>query len=113
MVLGGISGVDACHTGVESTTEDSSQAGFLKTFAVGPLPAVFKVSLVAWLVVSGIEVVYSTFEASIHNGEVLIGKSHVDDNVGTMTLEKFNELRHTVGINLAGCMLASVIPPAS
>ena len=38
---------------------------------------------VPWLVVGRIEVIDAAFQAGVHDREILIGKGHVDDDIGT------------------------------
>ena len=57
MVLGGVGGVDARHTGVETATEDGAKSCLFEAFAESPLPGVLKVCLVLRFVVGSVEVV--------------------------------------------------------
>ena len=54
---------------------------------------------VARLVVGRVEIVDVTFQTCVHDREVLIGESHIDDNVGFVTVEKLNKLLDAVGID--------------
>ena len=102
MVLGGVGGIDARHSGVETATEDSGKTCLFKSFAISPLPTVLVFCFIERLVVGGVEIVHATFKTSVHNGEVLIGESHIDNDVGAVALEQFDELRHAVGIDGVG-----------
>ena len=102
VMLCSISSVDTCHTRVETAAEDSSKAGFFETFAISPLPAIFEVRLVARFVVSSVEIVDATFQTSVHDSQVLIRQRHVNNDVGTMLFEEFNQLRHAIGVDSVG-----------
>ena len=102
VVLGGIGGIDAAHARVKTAAQDGSQSSLFKALAVSPLPAVLKVSLVAGLIVCRVEVVDTTLEAGLHDGQVLIGQRQVDDHVGLVALKQSHELVHVVGIHLVG-----------
>ena len=102
VMLGGIGSVDAAHTWVEAAAQNGCQTSLLEAFAVGPLPAVLEVSLVAWLVVGGVEVVHAALQAGLHDGEVLIGQGEVDDQVWFVTVEQGHEFVDAVGIDLVG-----------
>ena len=102
VVLGGISRIDAAHTRVETATQDGGEAGLLETLAVGPLPLVFILGLVERLIVGRVEVVDPTVQTGIHDGEVLIRQSHVDDNIGLVFLEQSHQLVYLVGIYPVG-----------
>ena len=102
VVLGGVGGEYARHAGVEAAAEDGGEAGLFEAFAVGPLPGVFEVGHVAGLVVGGVEVVDATFEACVHDGEVLIGECDVDYQVGVVAAEESHHFFHVVGVDAVG-----------
>ena len=102
MVLGCIGGIDTTYAGVESATEDSGEAGLFEALLVGPLPAVFEVGFILRLIVSRIQIVHSGLQAGFHDGEVLIGECHVDDNIGFETVEKGYQFVYIVSIDLCG-----------
>ncbi len=52
-----------------------------------------------WLIVGCVEVVHSAYEACIHNGEVLIGECHIDDELRLVTVEELYELGNAVGVH--------------
>ena len=68
MVLCCSSSVDASHAWVESAAQDCGKASLLKTFAIGPLPAVFEVSLIARLIIGSVKIVHTTLQTCFHNG---------------------------------------------
>ncbi len=103
IVFGGISREHARHARVESAAEYGGEARFLETFAVGPLPRIFEVGLVLGLVVGGVEIVHAALQASLHDGEILVGEGDVYHDVGTVAVEQLHELVNGVGIDAVGC----------
>ncbi len=59
-------------------------------------------SLIFRLIVGRVEIVDATLQAGLHDGEVLIRESHVDTNVGMMTVEEGHYFLYVVGIHLIG-----------
>ena len=57
---------------------------------------------VARLIVGRVEVVDTAFEACVHDGQILIRESHIDDHVGVMTSEQRYELLHRISIDRIG-----------
>ena len=102
VVLSCVGSVDATHAWVETAAEDGAEASLFEALTVSPLPAVLKVSLVAWLIVGGVEVVHATFQASVHNGEVLVRESQVHHQLRLVLLQQSHQLLHIVGIHLVG-----------
>ena len=62
---------------------------------------------VPWLVVGRIEVIDAAFQAGVHDREILIGKGHVDDDIGTEGAEEFAQFGNAVGIDLSGLYAAA------
>ena len=58
------------------------------------------------LVVCRIDIVDTGFEAGIHNVQILIGKSYIDDHVRTVGFQQFNKLRNVVRVNLSRLNIA-------
>ena len=102
VMLGSVGGEDGGHTWIETAAEDSAKTSLLETLAVGPLPAVFEMCLVLGFVVGGVHIVHASFEAGIHDGEVLIGEGEVDAEFGLELLHECYELGDIVGIDLCG-----------
>ena len=94
LMLFGVGTVSLSHARVKAAAQQSSQAGFLKLFGIGPLPAVVKVSGeagflaallidgtpfgvvgVLGLIVGGVHVVDAAGKAGVHDGQVLIGQA--------------------------------------
>jgi inorganic pyrophosphatase len=72
VVLCDISGKHTGHTGVETASQNGAKASLLEAFTVGPLPAVFEMSLILRLIVGGIQIDATGLQTSFHNGEILI-----------------------------------------
>ena len=121
LVLLGISAVSLGHARVKAAAQQSSQAGFLKLFGIGPLPAVVKVSgeagflaallidgtpfgvvSVLGLIVGGVHVVDAAGKAGVHDGQVLIGQGDVHHEVGLVSLDEGNHFLGLVGVHLRG-----------
>ena len=100
VVLGGVGRVSLRHTRVEAATEDGGKASLLEALLICPLPAVFEVGLVLRLIVGRVEVVASASQASIHDGQVLVGQGQVDDQLRLVAIEERLQLLHVVGIHL-------------
>ena len=103
VVLGSIGGEDPGHPWVEATAQDSRQPSFFEALLVGPLPAVLELSLVERLIVRRVEVVDACLEASIHDMEVLIGQSDIDDQLWLEGLHQSDELGDVISVD--GCRL--------
>ena len=102
VMLGGIGCIDARDTRVETTTQDSSQSCLLETVLIGPLPRVFEVCLVLWLIVSRVEIVTATSQTGVHDCQVLIGQGEVDHELRLIVVEECLQLLHIIGIYLCG-----------
>ena len=99
IMLGRISCIDTTDSRIESTTEDSCQAGFLETFMVSPLPAIFKVSFIFRLIIGRIQIVHSGFQASFHDSQVLIGKSNINHHFRFEIVEQGYQFVHIVCVD--------------
>ena len=99
VMLGSIGSEDRGHAWVKTTSEDGSESCLLETLTICPLPAVFEVSLILWLIVGSIHIVDTSFEAGIHDGEVLIRKSEVDAEFWLELLHQSHESRNIVCID--------------
>ena len=102
MMLGSIGCVDARHARVESAAEDSRQSGLFESVFVCPLPRIFKVSLILWLIVGRVEIVASACKTSIHDGKILIWQCQIDHQFGLIVAEECLQLLHIIGIHLCG-----------
>ena len=80
--------INPAHTRIESATENSRQPGLLKTFPISPLPFIFVFSFVERLIVGGIEIIDTAMQTGIHNRQVLIRQSHIDNDIGLMLFEQ-------------------------
>ena len=102
IVFGGVCGVDACHTGVETATEQGHDASFFETILIGPLPAVLEFGFVARLVVGGVHIVGFSGQTGVHQRKVLIRERHIDQQVRFVAVEQLDGFLHIVGIHLGG-----------
>ncbi len=118
LVLEGVSAVGLRNTRVKAGTEQCRKAGLFKLFLVSPLPAVVEVGAEALflaalvvdlaplgivdvfgLVVRRVHVVHATFEAGVHDGEVLVRERDVHHQVGLVFLDEFHDIFSLVGIH--------------
>ena len=76
------------YTRVEPAAKDCSESCLLELLFVSPLPAVFKVRFVLWLVVSSIQIVATACQTSLHNGEVLVWQRKVYHQFWLERIEK-------------------------
>ena len=121
LMLFGPGAVGLGHAGVKAAAQQGGQAGVLKPFAVGPLPAVIKIggkSLlfaplfihrapggdggILRLIVGGVHVVDAAGQAGLHDGQVLIGQGNVHDQIGLIALDQGSQLLHLVGVHPGG-----------
>ena len=102
MVLGGVGRIDRGDTRIKAASQDGGQPGLLKAFAVGPLPRVFEMSLVLWLVVSRVEVVASRLQTGFHDGEILVRQGKVYNDIGLIGREEFHQFGYVVSIHACG-----------
>ena len=101
IMLGSISGVDARHARIESASKNGSQSGILETFFICPLPAIFKMSHITRFVVSRVEVVHSSLEACLHDGEILIWQCQIEHDIRFELIEKGDQFIHIIRIDLS------------
>ena len=97
---------DGRHAWVEATAEDGHEPLLLEAVVVCPLPAVLEVCLILRLVVRRVKIVHATLKASIHNRQILVGKSDINYNVRLEGLHQAHKLLYAVGIHL--CCLNTV-----
>ena len=102
MMLRGVCREHLRHTRVEAAAEYCREACLLEAVLVGPLPRVFEMCLVFWLIVGRVEIVAAASQASVHDAQVLIGQGEVDYQVGLVAVEQLRELLNTVGVHLGG-----------
>ena len=121
LVLLGVGAVSLGHTRIEAAAQQRGQAGFLKLFGIGPLPAVIEVGRetgllaallvdgaplrvvrVLRLVVGGVHVVDAAGQAGVHDGQILIGQGDVHHEVGLVALDEGDHFVHLVGVHLGG-----------
>ena len=51
------------------------------------------------LIVCGVKIVDATNQACVHDGQVLIGESHIDYELRFVAVEKLHKLRHAVSVD--------------
>src|SRR3546814_1003664 len=102
MMLPEPGGEYARHAGIETRTEQRHQPRIPEPVAIGPLPVIFELRLVARLVVRGVEIMRPRRQARLHDRQVLIGEGEVDD----MRRADFADQRgggvDMVGVDLCG-----------
>ena len=87
---------------VKSAAEERGDASFFEAFAIRPLPFVFKLGGVFWFVVGSVNVVGLGCQAGIHDGEILIWKSEVDDNIWLELFDQRDDVFGLVSVELRG-----------
>ena len=101
-MLLGIGGKHPGHARVKAAAQQGGNPRVLKFLPVGPLPAVFKLGGVLRLVVGGVHIVHLGGQAGLHNGQVLIRQSQVQNHVRLYLVDQGSQLVHAVGIHLGG-----------
>ena len=111
LVLEGVGAVGLGNTRVKARTEECREAGLFKLFFISPLPAVIEVGAEALFlaalvvdlaplgivdvfgfVVRRVHVVHAAFEAGVHDGEILVRKRNVHDQVGLVFLDELGNV---------------------
>ena len=67
--------------GVKAGTQQGEKPGVAELLLVRPLPGVFEFGYVTGFIVGGIQVVDAGFQAGFHQGEILVGKGHIDQQL--------------------------------
>ena len=121
IVLEGIGGEDTRHTWIEAGAEERGEPCRLEFLLICPLPgiieirgkALFLAALfvdgtplrvvgILCLIVGGIDVIRTAGKARVHNGEILIGKRHVQDGVRLVFLHQLTQGIKAVSVHLGG-----------
>ena len=97
-----VGGVNIRHARIESAAEQRGESCVLELVLVSPLPVVFKLRHIARLVVCGVDVMHASFEAGVHDGEILVGQRHIDHDIRLEALQQLHEFRHVVRIHASG-----------
>ena len=100
VMFGCISRIYTRYARIESTTQDSGQAGIFESFLVCPLPAVLVFSFVQRFVIGRVEIADTVCQTGIHDVEVLIGQSQIYYQVRFEGVEQADEFFHVVCIDL-------------
>jgi hypothetical protein len=91
---------DVRHARIEAAAQHRHQALGLVLVVIGPLPLVGELGFLARLVVGRIHVVHARLQARVHDGQVLVGQRHVDDEVRLHSFDERDRLANVVGIDL-------------
>ena len=121
IMLEGIGREDAGDAGIKAGAKNGGQASLAEFLAVGPLPAIIEVSGKALLlaallinsapggvvgvfrlVVGGVDIVDAAGQASVHNGQILIGQRDVQYRVRFVPIDQGFEFFDVVGVHLCG-----------
>jgi len=106
-VLLGISTKYTGYAGVKAAAQQSRNASFFEAFPISPLPLVLKLCRIFRFIVCGVHIVRLGCKASVHNGQILIGKCHIDDNVRLFLFDQSDQLVYIIGIHLCSGDLGS------
>ena len=101
VMLRRVGGEDSGDARVEAGAKNGGESCFLEPLLVSPLMGVFEFGLFGRFVVRGIEVVNSGGEAGLHEMEILVGESDVDEEFGLQFLQKFGGRGDIIRINRA------------
>ena len=75
IVFGDIGGENIGHAGVKPATQKRHDAALDEAVVIGPLPVIFKLGLIARLIIRRIQIIDTRRKAGIHYGKVLIGSA--------------------------------------
>lgn len=89
------------YTRVKAAAEQRGNSGFLESFFVRPLPGILEFSSILWFIVGGIHIMHSRCQTSIHNGQVLIWESDINNDIRLEALDQFNDLVRVICIELS------------
>ena len=100
VVLLGISTKYASYAGVKAAAQQSRDASLFETFPISPLPLVLKLCRIFRLIVRSVHIIRFGGKTSVHNGQILIGKCHIDHNVRLFLFNQSDQLVYIIGIHL-------------
>ena len=100
VVLLGISTKYTGYAGVKAAAQQSRNASLFEAFPIRPLPLVFELCRIFRFIVRSVHIVCLGCKASVHNGQILIGKCHIDHNVRLFLFDQSNQLVYIIGIDL-------------
>jgi len=101
--FGGQGGVDIGDARIKTGTEQRHDSGIFEPLLIGPLPGIFKLRGVQRLVVSGVKIVNAGFKTGIHDGQILVGKRHVDHQLRLHLFDQGDQFRHVIRVYLCRC----------
>ena len=70
---------NAGHAGIKTRTQQCRKASVLVTVLIGPLPMIFEFGDIKWFVVRRVHIMNASSQTRIHDVEVLVRQSKVDD----------------------------------
>ena len=116
-----MSAVCLCNAWIKSAAKQCGKPCIFEFFTICPLPRIVKVSGKALfftaffingtplriigilrLIICCIHIIYATGQTCVHDGQILIRKCNVHDQIRLITIDQFDELIHIICINL-GC----------
>ena len=89
IVLVGIGCVYLSNAWVKSTTQKCHQSCRFKTFLISPLPTVFKLSHIFRFIIGGIQIMHTSFQTCIHDGQILIGQCNIYNHLRSKRFDQF------------------------
>ncbi|MNZ87763.1 hypothetical protein D3C78_1066340 [compost metagenome] len=101
IVLLSVSCEHARYTWIKSTTKQRGKACFFESFFVSPLPRVFKFRCILWFIIGSIHIVHSCCQARIHDCQVLIWESDINNDIRLKALDQFNDFVRIICIELS------------
>ena len=72
---------DIGDAGIKAAAQNRHQALGFELVVIRPLPFVSELGFFLRLVVGGVHIMHARFQAGVHDGQVLVGQRHVDDEV--------------------------------
>ena len=79
MMFGGIGGKYSGYARIEPASENGRQTGLFEAVFIRPLPAVFILRLIERFIVGRIQIADAVFQAGIHDVQILIRQSQIND----------------------------------
>ncbi len=95
-------GINVRDTGIEAGAEQRTETRGGEFFLVGPLPGILELCDIGRLVVCGVEVIDARSEAGIHERQILVRQSDVEDEVGLERAQVFGGGGDVIGVDGSG-----------
>ena len=93
---------NAGHAGVKAGAEQRHQPCGLEAFLIRPLPMIFELCDIERFVIRGIHVIHAGGQTRIHDMQVLIGQSEIDDQSRLDLVQQSGGRGNVIGVNLIG-----------